>query len=97
MALETSQEHFREVSLSPRAYLIDQFLSSEECEALKELAAQQLTKAQTINRSTGEAFVDKVRTNSQFYFDRSMAAMAFKEGPCKRGLGEELALLAVMA
>ncbi|CAE7803890.1 P4H1 [Symbiodinium necroappetens] len=60
-----------EVSYSPRALLVEEFLSKEECEALKRMASPRLQDAKTINRSTGAALPDKVRTNSQMYFDQA--------------------------
>ncbi|CAE7323392.1 P4H1 [Symbiodinium natans] len=47
------------------------FLSEEECEVLKTMAAPHLHDAKTINRTTGASLPDKVRTNSQMYFDRA--------------------------
>ncbi|CAJ1441229.1 unnamed protein product [Effrenium voratum] len=64
-------EGLREVSYSPHVLLVDRFFSDEECEALKDLARPHMRGARTINRSTGAASPDKVRTNSQFYLDQA--------------------------
>eukprot|EP00435_Cladocopium_sp_Y103_P027921 s2245_g6.t3 len=68
---DAQQPQILEASYSPRALVVDRFLSEEECEALKDLARPHLHHAETINRSTGAAYLDKVRTNSQFYLDRA--------------------------
>eukprot|EP00434_Breviolum_minutum_P024560 symbB.v1.2.021695.t1/scaffold1850.1/size98815/4 len=68
---DVDEPQILEASYSPRVLLVDRFLSEEECEVLKDLARPHLHHAQTINRSTGAAYLDKVRTNSQFYLDHA--------------------------
>ncbi|CAE7701894.1 P4H1, partial [Symbiodinium pilosum] len=70
-AAALNEPHLLEVSYSPRVLLVEEFLSVEECEVLKQMASSHLQEAKTINRSTGAALPDKVRTNSQMYFDKA--------------------------
>lgn len=56
-----------EVSFDPRVYVIDNFLSHEECDFLMEHGEPHLQVARTINATTGLTQPDKVRTNQQMY------------------------------
>lgn len=68
---QKKKPQLREISFSPRAFIVDDFLSGEECEGLKQHAMPHLEHAKTINMKTGEYQDDKVRTNSQMYVNKT--------------------------
>lgn len=55
------------VSSSPRIFVVENFLSREECQFLKDFGFPGLQPSLTIDRETGEYRPDSVRTNSQMY------------------------------
>ena len=48
---------------SPRIVVVDDFLTDDECEHLKSLAASSLTRSTVVDRETGEGRMDTVRTS----------------------------------
>eukprot|EP00930_Biecheleria_cincta_P020961 TRINITY_DN15633_c0_g1_i3.p1 TRINITY_DN15633_c0_g1~~TRINITY_DN15633_c0_g1_i3.p1 ORF type:complete len:358 (+),score=72.40 TRINITY_DN15633_c0_g1_i3:76-1149(+) len=80
----------REISFSPRAFIVDDFLSAEECEGLKQHALPHLEHAKTINMQTGQYQDDKVRTNSQMYVNKT----SHFEDPLISSIVERLHVLA---
>lgn len=68
---QNKKPQLREISFSPRAFIVDDFLSEEECEGLKKHALPHLEHAKTINMETGTYQDDKVRTNSQMYVNKT--------------------------
>jgi len=62
-----SRPRMIEVSFDPRVYVVDEFLSHDECDLLMKHAEPHLQVAMTINATTGQTQPDKVRTNQQMY------------------------------
>lgn len=54
----------------PRVFSVDDFLSDEECDFLKQHGEPLLQQSLTIDRVTGEYHPDKVRTNYQMYISK---------------------------
>lgn len=63
-----------EVSFDPRVYVIDNFLSHQECDFLMKHGEPELQVARTINATTGLTQPDKVRTNQQMYISNDNCA-----------------------
>ena len=59
----------KELSYNPRVFAFDNFLTDEECEFLKWYGGPSLMPSRTINMTTGEMQIDKVRTNEQMYIN----------------------------
>lgn len=58
------------LSWSPRAFLLKDFLSDEECEHLIELAQPHLTTSRVVDRKTGKSVPSAVRTSQGAFLAR---------------------------
>jgi prolyl 4-hydroxylase len=55
---------------SPRVAVFGEFLSAEECEALREFASTRLARSQTVQVDTGGSEVNAARTSRGMFFSR---------------------------
>ena len=73
-AVGTTQELWRgkveQISWRPRAFLYHNFLSEEECEHLKELAAPHLAKSTVVDNESGKSVDSNVRTSSGMFLTK---------------------------
>lgn len=67
--LDAWQGEKRLLSWSPRAFLVKDFLTDDECDYLIEKAAPQLEVSTVVDAKTGESLPSKVRTSSGTFFD----------------------------
>ena len=70
----------REVSVqlvmqSPRVVLFGNFLSSEECDELAQMAAKRLARSETVVADTGGSEVNVARTSEGMFFERGENAL----------------------
>ena len=59
-----------QVSWKPRAYILHNFLSDEECDYIISLASSQLTKSAVVDSDTGNSFDSEVRTSKGTFLQR---------------------------
>ena len=55
---------------NPRVVVFAGFLSDEECDALRALAAPRLARSETVDNSTGGSEVNEARTSAGMFFTR---------------------------
>lgn len=55
---------------APRVVVFAGFLSDEECEALRQLAAPRLARSETVDNATGGSEVNEARTSAGMFFGR---------------------------
>lgn len=60
-----------QVSWKPRAFLLEGFLTDEECEHLINLALPSITKSSVVNSETGDSFDSQVRTSQGMFLRKS--------------------------
>lgn len=58
------------LSWKPRAFLFKKFLTDEECDHIKQKAADKLEKSGVVDNDTGEERDSEVRTSSGTFFDK---------------------------
>ena len=56
--------------LAPRIVVFSNLISSEECDALIELAARRLARSETVQTDTGSSEVNNARTSQGMFFER---------------------------
>ncbi|WP_338412957.1 2OG-Fe(II) oxygenase [uncultured Sphaerotilus sp.] len=59
----------------PRVVVLADFLSDEECDALRQLAAPRLARSETVDNSTGGSEVNEARTSAGMFFGRGETAL----------------------
>ncbi|MEX8492536.1 2OG-Fe(II) oxygenase [Sphaerotilus sp.] len=59
----------------PRVVVLAGFLSDEECDALRQLAAPRLARSETVDNSTGGSEVNEARTSAGMFFGRGETAL----------------------
>jgi len=59
----------------PRVVVMADFLSDEECDALRELAAPRLARSETVDNTTGGSEVNEARTSAGMFFGRGESAL----------------------
>jgi prolyl 4-hydroxylase len=59
----------------PRVVVLADFLSDDECEALRQLAAPRLARSETVDNSTGGSEVNEARTSAGMFFSRGETAL----------------------
>lgn len=59
----------------PRVVVLAGFLSDEECDALRQLAAPRLARSETVDNSTGGSEVNDARTSAGMFFGRGETAL----------------------
>lgn len=67
--LDTWRGEKRLLSWSPRAFLVKDFLTDDECDYLIEKASPKLEVSTVVDAKTGESLPSKVRTSSGTFFD----------------------------
>jgi prolyl 4-hydroxylase len=60
---------------NPRVVVFADFLSDEECDALRALAAPRLARSETVDNSTGGSEVNEARTSAGMFFVRGETAL----------------------
>lgn len=59
----------------PRVVVMADFLSDDECDALRELAAPRLARSETVDNTTGGSEVNEARTSAGMFFGRGESAL----------------------
>lgn len=59
----------------PRVVVLAGFLSDEECDALRQLAAPRLARSETVDNTTGGSEVNEARTSAGMFFGRGETAL----------------------
>jgi len=59
----------------PRVVVLAGFLSDEECDALRQLAAPRLARSETVDNATGGSEVNAARTSAGMFFGRGETAL----------------------
>lgn len=59
----------------PRVVVLADFLSDDECDALREMAAPRLARSETVDNTTGGSEVNEARTSAGMFFGRGESAL----------------------